>query len=60
MLWRLVSANGQAAREDTPSYSEFAAKVDSGDVKEVTLYLSQNSYELQVNTSGRRTANSAS
>jgi len=47
MLWRLVSANGQAAREDTPSYSEFAAKVDSGDVKEVTLYLSQNSYELQ-------------
>ncbi len=47
MLWRLVSANGQAAREDTPSYSEFAAKVDKGDVKEVTLYLSQNSYELQ-------------
>ena len=47
MLWRLVSANGQAAREDTPSFSEFAAKVDKGDVKEVTLYLSQNSYELQ-------------
>jgi cell division protease FtsH len=47
MLWRLVSANGQTAREDTPSYSEFAAKVDKGDVKEVTLYLSQNSYELQ-------------
>ncbi len=47
MLWRLVSANGQAAREDTPSYSEFAAKVDKGDVKEVTLYLSPNSYELQ-------------
>ena len=47
MLWRLVSNQGQAAREDTPSYSEFAAKVDSGDVKEVTLYLSQNSYELQ-------------
>ena len=47
MLWRLVSTQGQAAREDTPSYSEFAAKVDAGDVKEVTLYLSQNSYELQ-------------
>jgi len=47
MLWRLVSTQGQSAREDTPSYSEFAAKVDSGDVKEVTLYLSQNSYELQ-------------
>jgi cell division protease FtsH len=47
MLWRLVSANGQQAREDTPSYSEFMAKVDEGDVKEVTMYLSPNSYELQ-------------
>jgi cell division protease FtsH len=47
MLWKLVSSNGQTAREDTPSYSEFMAKVDEGDVKEVTLYLSPNSYELQ-------------
>jgi cell division protease FtsH len=47
MLWRLVSSNGQAAREDNPSYSEFMAKVEEGDVKEVTLYLSPNSYELQ-------------
>jgi len=47
MLWKLVSSNGQAAREDTPSYSEFMVKVDEGDVKEVTLYLSPNSYELQ-------------
>jgi cell division protease FtsH len=47
MLWKLVSANGQAAREDEPSYSEFMAHVDQGDVKEVTMYLSPNSYELQ-------------
>src|SRR5437870_630321 len=47
MLWRLVSANGQAAREDTPSYSEVMAHVDQGDAKEVTMYLSPNSYELQ-------------
>jgi cell division protease FtsH len=47
MLWKLVSANGAQAREDEPSYSEFMAKVDSNDVKEVTLYLSPNSYELQ-------------
>ena len=47
MLWRLVSTQGQSAREDTPSYSEFAANVEAGHVKEVTLYLSQNSYELQ-------------
>src|ERR1700675_2150604 len=47
MLWKLVSANGAQAREDEPSYSEFMAKVDSSEVKEVTLYLSPNSYELQ-------------
>ncbi len=47
MLWRLVSANGQAAREDTPSYSEFMAHVEQGDVKEVTMYLAPNSYEMQ-------------
>ena len=47
MLWKLVSANGAQAREDEPSYSEFMGQVDSGDVKEVTLYLSPNSYELQ-------------
>ena len=47
MLWKLVSANGQTPREDEPSYSEFMSKVDAGDVKEVTIYLSPNSYELK-------------
>ena len=47
MLWKLVSANGGQAREDQPSYSEFMAKVEAGDVKEVTMYLGQVSYELQ-------------
>jgi len=47
MLWKLVSSNGQAAREENPSYSLFMAQVDKGDVKEVTMYLSPNSYELQ-------------
>ena len=47
MLWRLVSQNGQAQREETPSYSEFMAHVDQGEVKEVTMYLAPNSYELQ-------------
>ncbi len=46
MLWKLVSANGNAARGDEPSYSEFMARVDAGDIKEVTLYPSPNSYEL--------------
>jgi cell division protease FtsH len=47
MLWRLVSANGSQTHDQTPSYSEFMAKVDEGDIKEVTLYLSPNSYEIQ-------------
>src|SRR5713101_2550057 len=47
LLWKLVSANGTQAREDEPSYSEFMAKVEAGDVKEVTPYVSANSYELQ-------------
>ncbi len=47
LLWKLVSANGQQTREEEPSYSEFMAKVDQGEIKEVTLYLSPNSYELQ-------------
>jgi hypothetical protein len=53
MLWRLVSANTQTPREDTPSYSEFMARVDEGDVKEVTMYLSPNRYEVQESTPSR-------
>jgi cell division protease FtsH len=47
MLWKLVSANGAQSRELAPNYNEFMAKVDAGEVKEVTLYISPNSYELQ-------------
>src|ERR1700686_3240416 len=47
VLWRMVSASGQSARQEEPSYSEFMAQVDRGNVKEVTIYLSPNSYEVQ-------------
>ncbi len=47
MLWQLVSKNGQSAREQTPKFSEFMATVDEGKVKEVTVYLSQISYEIK-------------
>ena len=47
VLWRMVSASGQSAREEEPSYSEFMSQVDRGNVKEVTLYLSPNSYEIE-------------
>ena len=47
MLWQLVSKNGQSQREQTPAYSEFMAKVDAGEIKEVTIYLAPNAYEIQ-------------
>jgi len=47
MLWKMVSANGQSQRELEPSYSEFMAQVETGNVREVTLYLSPDSYEVQ-------------
>src|ERR1700688_3315005 len=47
LLWTLVSKSGQSAREEEPSYSEFMAQVDRSNVKEVTLYLSTTSYEIE-------------
>ena len=47
LLWTLVSKSGQTAREEEPSYSEFMAQVDRGNVKEITLYLSPTSYEIE-------------
>src|SRR5258708_22896136 len=47
MLWKLVSTNASQAREDDPSYSLMMAKIDAGEIKEVTMYLSPNSYELK-------------
>ncbi len=46
LLWTLVSKSGQSAREDEPTYSDFMAQVDRGNVKEVTMYLAPTSYEL--------------
>ena len=47
MLWQLVNKNSQVQREDEPSYSEFMGKVEGGQVKEVTILLSPNSYEVK-------------
>jgi 2-C-methyl-D-erythritol 2,4-cyclodiphosphate synthase len=46
MLWKLVSANGDAARGDELSYGDFLAKVDADNVSKVNLYISANSYEV--------------
>ena len=47
VLWRMASTGGQSAHEDEPSYTNFLAKVEQGQVKDVTIYLSPNSAELQ-------------
>jgi cell division protease FtsH len=47
VLWKMASTGGPSAHEDEPSYTNFLAKVQSGSVKDVTIYLSPNSAELQ-------------
>ncbi len=47
VLWEMASRGSPAAKEDEPSYSNFLAKVDSGNVKDLSIQLSPNSAELQ-------------
>jgi cell division protease FtsH len=47
VLWKMASTGGQSAHDDQPSYSDFLAKAGNGNVKNVTIYLSQNSAELK-------------
>ncbi|HEY0704666.1 MAG TPA: ATP-dependent zinc metalloprotease FtsH [Candidatus Acidoferrales bacterium] len=47
VLWKMASTGGQSAHEDEPNFTTFLAKVQSGSVKDVTIYLAQNSAELQ-------------
>jgi cell division protease FtsH len=47
VLWRMASTGGQSAHDDQPSYSDFLAKAGNGNVKSVTIDLSQNSAELK-------------
>jgi len=47
LLWKMASTGGQSAREQEPSYTEFLAHVEKGNVREVTFYLSQVSAEVQ-------------
>jgi cell division protease FtsH len=47
VLWQMASHGGPTAHEDEPTYTNFLAKVDSGNVKAVTVMLSPNSAELE-------------
>src|SRR5271155_1991015 len=46
VLWKMASTGGQSAREEEPQYTSFLDKVHAGQVKDVTIFLSQNSAEL--------------
>ena len=46
-LWKMASTGGQTAHEDEPSYTKFLAQVQQGNIKEVTIYLAQNSAEVE-------------
>ncbi len=47
VLWKMASSGAPSTHEDQPNYSNFLAKVESGNVKDVTISLSPNSAELQ-------------
>jgi cell division protease FtsH len=47
VLWKMASTGGQSAHEAEPSYTDFLGKVQSGGVKDLTIYLAPNSAELQ-------------
>ncbi len=46
VLWRMASTGGQTAREKELSYTDFVSQVQQGNIKEVTILLSQYSAEV--------------
>ncbi len=46
VLWHMASSGGQTAHEDEPSYTTFLSQIQGGNIKEVTIALSQNSAEI--------------
>ncbi len=47
VLWQMASKTGPATKEEDLSYSNFLTKVESGNIKDVSILLSPNSAELQ-------------
>jgi cell division protease FtsH len=47
VLWKMATPSQQSSRERDMNYTEFLAQVQQGNIKEVTIYLSQNSAEVQ-------------
>ncbi|HKF51965.1 MAG TPA: ATP-dependent zinc metalloprotease FtsH [Candidatus Acidoferrales bacterium] len=46
LLWKMASQGGQTARESTPSYTDFQAQVEKGNVSDATILLSSVSAEV--------------
>ena len=46
VLWKMVSNTSQQAKEQEATYSELMTQVEKGNVNDVTLYLSPNSYDV--------------
>ena len=47
VLWQMAAKGGPTTHEDQPDYSNFLARVESGNVKNVTISLSANSAKLE-------------
>jgi ATP-dependent Zn protease len=47
VLWRMVSASHQPAGEEAPSYSDFMMQVKRDNVRDVTIYVSPNIYDME-------------
>jgi cell division protease FtsH len=47
LLWKMASTGSGSSRPEEPSYTEFLDQVEKGSVREVTIFLSQNSAELE-------------
>ncbi len=47
VLWQMAAKGGPTTHEDQPDYTNFLAKVESGNVKDVTISLSANSAKLE-------------
>ncbi len=47
VLWHMASGSGKSAQQGETSYSDFVAQMDRGNVKEATIRLSPNSYQVE-------------
>ncbi len=47
VLWKMASAGTQSSHELKPNYTEFTAQLQKGNIKDVTIYLSQSSAKIQ-------------